>query len=388
MTISSTNSTGNIAVDRHTRVRVYGPEEKHEEISFYERKKGAAGHEPVNHTAFREAERRFKAKDLALEELIVSGQVFDTRRPHLHHSLRPLKRVTLHSGQSVQVYSVDGCEGLMVLPGALSTEEQRHWIHQAFSSFMLPPNLSNLDAHFEIPPSGLWCHYYQDPTLTPPQSPSPSKSQPALNITRKDHPDDSAQTSALPRTMALDQSGIASLIRRIRWVTLGWQYDWTTKEYDTSRPPIPFPPNLATWAADLCADLHLGAYTAEAGIVNLYQPGDTLTGHVDRSEPNMEAPLLSMSLGASCIYLAGGLTRDDPVLPIYLHSGDILIMSGRSRRIYHGVPRILSPSSPPYFFKNDEDEDDDNSFDPNVKAALTLLGDARININIRQVNHY
>jgi alkylated DNA repair protein alkB family protein 1 len=35
-------------------------------------------------------------------------------------------------------------------------------------------------------------------------------------------------------------------------------------------------------------------YRPEAGVVNYYQYKDTLMGHVDRSELNMDAPLVSI----------------------------------------------------------------------------------------------
>ena len=38
-------------------------------------------------------------------------------------------------------------------------------------------------------------------------------------------------------------------------------------------------------------------FRAEAAIVNYYPMDATLGGHTDHSEPNMEAPLLSISLG-------------------------------------------------------------------------------------------
>ena len=40
-----------------------------------------------------------------------------------------------------------------------------------------------------------------------------------------------------------------------------------------------------------------GFRSAEAAIVNFYPMDATLGGHTDHSEPNLEAPLLSISLG-------------------------------------------------------------------------------------------
>lgn len=343
-------------IDRHTRTRVYAPEETKEHESFYERKKGASGMDPVNFTAFREAERRFKAKGpLSLSD------VLDLQNAPQHPRVR-LARDFNFQGKRQQLYEVIDGGGFCFIPRALDQEEQKLWITRALSSYMTPPNATNLDAHYKIPQEGLW-HYY--------------KSNTTLEITRISHPDDSDKTKNQPFQLLMTQTDVAALIKKIRWVTLGYQYNWTTKEYDFERPPIAFPKNLALWSSQICEAAGLGAFVAEAGIVNFYQPGDTLTGHVDRSEQNMRVPLISLSLGADCIFLLGGASRNDPVLPILLRSGDIIFMCGPSRSYYHGVPRILSalnlaPS-------------DDDSLD--TKLALELLGDARINLNIRQVNH-
>lgn len=348
-------------MDRHTRLRVYGPDERREEGSFYERKKGPEGMQPVNMTAFRQAERRFKVKS---EVMDMTG-VVDTRLADSHPKARHVRKVQptegLRSDTDLGLYEIDGYCGFYLIPAALNTNQQAYWIHRALSSYMNPPNLTNLNAHFEIPSDGLWKYINNH-----------------LKITRKPHPDDSIQTKALPLELDLESTEVRDLIRRIRWVTLGYQYDWTTKEYDFGLNPVPFPNDLACWSQDVSIAAGFGSFMAEAGIVNFYQPGDTLTGHVDRSERNMQVPLISMSLGASCIFLLGGADRDDPVQPIFLHSGDIIIMSGPSRSFYHGVPRILETDERLSLPLNDDN--------PEVSMALDLLGEARININIRQVN--
>lgn len=48
------------------------------------------------------------------------------------------------------------------------------------------------------------------------------------------------------------------------------------------------------------------------------------------------------SFGQSAIFLLGGLHRQDPPTAMYMHSGDVMVMSGQSRLLYHAVPRILS----------------------------------------------
>lgn len=114
-------------------------------------------------------------------------------------------------------------------------------------------------------------------------------------------------------------------------------------------------------------------YKAEAGVVNFYQYRDSLTAHVDQSEVDTIRPLVSISLGESAIFLAGGKTRDQAPVSLLLKSGDALIMSGQSRRIFHGVPRIVEGHLDPGLLAGCEEQIKD------------FLVGTRININVRQV---
>lgn len=82
-------------------------------------------------------------------------------------------------------------------------------------------------------------------------------------------------------------------------------------------------------------------FQAEAGILNYYRLGSTLGIHVDRSELDHSRPLLSFSFGRSAIFLLGGLRRDEAPTAMFMHSGDIMVMSGLSRLLHHAVPRVL-----------------------------------------------
>lgn len=376
-----------MAADRHVRVRVYGPEEGREEtVSFYARDqlKGDAGHYPLNHTAFREAERRFKRRDWSEEEGDCSD-ILDLQRDAAKDSrCRLLRQVAIPASpcdkeQSVgNLYEVTmGTGGLCFIPGALTVCQQKYWIKQAITRYMAPPNKCTLDAHYEVPPEGLFAAW-RLLSQTSERERKQEEDEPTISLTRIDHPDDSAARRALPRQQSFNCSELTALFRRMRWTTLGYHYDWTRKEYDWDQSPAPFPRDLATWCESLCAAAGFGIFVAEAGIVNYYQPGDSLTGHVDRSERTMSVPLVSLSLGASCIFLVGGPRRDDPVLPIRLRSGDILFMSGPSRSYYHGVPRILNPAP-------ELELDSCHKDDPDTRGALEILGSGRLNINIRQV---
>jgi DNA oxidative demethylase len=59
--------------------------------------------------------------------------------------------------------------------------------------------------------------------------------------------------------------------------------------------------------------------------------------HQDRDEHDLRAPIVSVSIGASCKFVLGGMQRSSPVQSIALHDGDVMVWGGHSRLIYHGV---------------------------------------------------
>lgn len=117
-------------------------------------------------------------------------------------------------------------------------------------------------------------------------------------------------------------------------------------------------------------------YKPEAGVVNFYQYRDSLTAHIDQSEVDSVRPLISISLGESCIFLAGGTTRDQKPIPFLLRSGDVIVMAGESRRVFHGVPRIIEQSCKNTF---------DWSGHVDGQKIQDFLKGTRMNINVRQV---
>ncbi|CAG8819364.1 17028_t:CDS:1, partial [Racocetra fulgida] len=113
----------------------------------------------------------------------------------------------------------------------------------------------------------------------------------------KPDPPPSSTVSVLPPSQ---------LIRKLRWITLGYQYHWSTKTYHFDRR-FEFPQDIndLTTAVVKAIDgvgfpdgsfIHkydVTKWKPEAGVVNYYQLKDNLMAHVDRSEINMDAPLIS-----------------------------------------------------------------------------------------------
>lgn len=138
-------------------------------------------------------------------------------------------------------------------------------------------------------------------------------------------------------------------LRRLRWVTLGRQYDWANRVYLENTgfsERLPEPLRKVFFAS--CTKLPIGEFEEPtAAICNYYHAAvrisDRMGGHKDDVEPDCTSPLVSVCLGLPCIFLLGGLSREDPVTPLLLKAGDVLVLTGKARHLYHGVPRVLVP---------------------------------------------
>ncbi len=84
-----------------------------------------------------------------------------------------------------------------------------------------------------------------------------------------------------------------SSLYKLRWVTLGYHYNWTTKLYSPLNH-TPFPQDLSNLSEHILTRLGFKHFKAEAAIVNYYHMDSTLSGHTDHSEKDLNAPLISM----------------------------------------------------------------------------------------------
>ncbi|HEX5933337.1 MAG TPA: alpha-ketoglutarate-dependent dioxygenase AlkB [Pseudorhizobium sp.] len=126
------------------------------------------------------------------------------------------------------------------------------------------------------------------------------------------------------------------------WVTdreRGYRYQATHPK--TGRPWPAMPPELLElWRA-------VAGYPKppEACLVNFYSDDARMGLHQDRDETDLAAPVMSISLGNTCLFRVGGLTRKDPTASFRLSSGDIVILGGPGRLCFHGVDRIYPNTS-------------------------------------------
>lgn len=175
---------------------------------------------------------------------------------------------------------------------------------------------------------------------------------------------DAALAAAPLYQPCMPKTGKPLSVRMSNCGALGWVSDRDGGyRYQATHPvtgqPWPAIPTLA-----LRAWQELAAYpdAPEACLINFYDVGAHMGLHQDRDEADFSAPVLSLSLGASCVFRCGGTTRGGSTFALELASGDAVLLAGAARLAYHGVARII----------------------PGTSALLP--NDARINLTLRRVN--
>jgi alkylated DNA repair protein (DNA oxidative demethylase) len=147
-------------------------------------------------------------------------------------------------------------------------------------------------------------------------------------------------------TPRMPKSGRPFSVRMSNCGPLGWVSDETGYRYQPTHPETghPWPPMPASLLA-LWRELASYPQPPEACLINVYDPGAKMGLHQDRDEADFEAPVLSISLGDSCLFRIGGHRRGEPTQSMRLSSGDIVVLGGAARLAFHGVDRIYPGTS-------------------------------------------
>jgi DNA alkylation damage repair protein AlkB len=259
--------------------------------------------------------------------------------------------------------------GLLIVPSLVPREVQRillnHLIHRDLSD---PIHQTNLHLHYYLPypeaaatdDNNNGTSFFSYPPTSPP------------TFTPKD--------PSVHKPLTIKQV----LERKLHWVTLGGQYDWTNRVYPDgdAQPPPAFPPDVAAFLETLFPKT-----LAQAAIVNFYTPGDTMMMHRDVSEET-DKGLVSLSLGCEALFMIapneGGPVvegRDGKrkeYLLLRLRSGDAVYMTDESRFAWHGVPKVLKGTCPGYL---EEWPAEGGGFE----EWRGWMRNKRINLNVRQM---
>ncbi|MFI9170098.1 alpha-ketoglutarate-dependent dioxygenase AlkB family protein [Streptomyces lincolnensis] len=137
-----------------------------------------------------------------------------------------------------------------------------------------------------------------------------------------------------------------------RQVCLGWHwypYGYARTVVDGDGAPVkPFPDRLGDLGRRAVRDA-LGEDVAayDIALINFYDADARMGMHRDSDEKS-DAPVVSLSLGDTCVFRFGNTeTRTRPYTDVELRSGDLFVFGGPARLSYHGVPRVHAGTAPP-----------------------------------------
>jgi len=147
-------------------------------------------------------------------------------------------------------------------------------------------------------------------------------------------------------TAHMPKSGRPMSVHMSNCGALGWFSDERGYRYEkthpqTGRPWPPIPEILIALWDDVAGYPH----APEACLINFYSAAARMGLHQDRDESDFSAPVVSVSLGDSCLFRVGGLQRSDTTRSFRLNSGDVVVLGGEARLAFHGVDRIYPGTS-------------------------------------------
>ncbi|KQV20253.1 alkylated DNA repair dioxygenase [Rhizobium sp. Root1203] len=104
-------------------------------------------------------------------------------------------------------------------------------------------------------------------------------------------------------------------------------------------------PGIPTELLEIWDDVSGYRKPPQACLVNFYSDEARMGLHQDKDEQDLEAPVVSISLGNACLFRVGGVSREGRTLSFKLSSGDVVVLGGEGRLCFHGVDRIYPATS-------------------------------------------
>ena len=326
-------------------------------------------------SAFKQKEKLFKSCESVADCIALGAYDFSSVSSDSSSSSSSVSICDIEAfGRTCKAYKLPGHEGAHIIVGVLERKQQVELAYLSLSESLAPPNRTNLHCHYtsqeiESKLQNIWLEdgpQLDELIIADPDSESHSHLQASevdtvfavASASASANPSISGAPNAKASTKAVKKSSLNCVppqipakltLSKLRWATLGYQYDWASRSY-TESAYVPFPIQLGELSAHLANSCGEGyTITPQAGIVNFYPHGQVMGGHVDDGEEATECPVVSISLGPPCVFLLGGLTKDEEPAAVLLRSGDVIVLGGEARLKFHGVPKVLVSSGPPKY---------------------------------------
>src|SRR3954452_951982 len=138
----------------------------------------------------------------------------------------------------------------------------------------------------------------------------------------------------------MPRTGRPFSVRMTNFGPLGWVSDRAGYRYQPAHPTTgrAWPPLPEAVAGS--------PHPPECCLVNLYREGARMGLHQDRDEEDLDAPVVSVSLGDEAVFRVGRTERGGRAAALRLRRGDVVVMGGPARLCFHGIDRVLAGTSP------------------------------------------
>jgi DNA oxidative demethylase len=153
-----------------------------------------------------------------------------------------------------------------------------------------------------------------------------------------------------PLMQPLTKGGRPLSLQVTSWGRAGWfgsegKYQYL-KRHANGRAWPPIPQLVRDLMLKASAEAGFGVFELETVLLNYYPPETGKLGrHQDLTEEDRRSPIVTISLGDSCLFNVGSTNYADRGVDMELRSGDVVVMGGASRLAFHEVKRVMPGTS-------------------------------------------
>lgn len=126
----------------------------------------------------------------------------------------------------------------------------------------------------------------------------------------------------------------------VGWVSDRRGYRYATHDPLSGRVWPPMPALFRDLADRAAQAAGYPGFAPDACLINRYAPGARLSLHQDRDEAELDAPIVSVSLGVTGTFLWGGRQRSDRPRRHILRHGNVVVWGGPARTTFHGIDTL------------------------------------------------
>ncbi len=125
----------------------------------------------------------------------------------------------------------------------------------------------------------------------------------------------------------------------------GWCSDRTGYRYERRHPSGVRWPAIPVSVLRVWEEVTGLERQPECCLLNFYGTGARMGMHRDCDEADFSYPVVSVSLGDDALFRIGNRTRGGRTESVWLSSGDVVVLGGAARLLYHGVDRVKPGTS-------------------------------------------